>query len=272
MLETMKREFEGHVIPFWKNMIDRENGGYYGLLDFDLVLDKKAKKGCILNSRILWFFSNAYMTLKDESYLEYAKQSFDFLKKAFYDYENGGVFWSVTYDGKPEEDLKHTYNLAFAIYGLASYYDAAKDEEALEIAMCIFRTIEDRCRDAEGYLEAFTRTFGTMSNEKLSENGVMATRTMNTLLHVMEAYTELYRVNSDEEVKERLWEILDIFRNKIFNPAKERMEVFFDKDYNSLIDLHSFGHDIETAWLIDRTVEVLRAEGTKYREDLPRLL
>ena len=264
MLDTMKREFEGHVIPFWENMIDREYGGYYGLLDYDLVLDKKAKKGCILNSRILWFFSNAYLTLKDDRFLEYAAQAYDFLKKAFYDEENGGVFWSVTYDGKPEEDLKHTYNLAFAIYGLASYFDAVKDEEVLRLAMRIFRTIEDRCRDEQGYLEAFTRSFGNMSNEKLSENGVMATRTMNTLLHVMEAYTELYRVNGDEEVKSKICEILSIFRNKIFNPDRERMEVFFDKDYNTLIDLHSFGHDIETAWLIDRTVEVLGAEGTEY--------
>ncbi len=51
--------------------------------------------------------------------------------------------------------------------------------------------------DEYGYLEAFTRDFKPESNEKLSENGVMAEKTMNTLLHVFEAYTELYRVTKD---------------------------------------------------------------------------
>ncbi|MCR5149218.1 MAG: AGE family epimerase/isomerase [Eubacterium sp.] len=263
MLNEMKKEFDEHVIPFWKNLIDKEYGGFYGEMNFDLYLDKKAVKGCILNSRILWFFSNAFLTFKDESCLPYAKQAYEFLKNAFYDKEYGGVYWSVSYDGKPVEDMKHTYNQAFAIYGLSSYYDATKDEEALKLATEIFKLIETKCRDNDGYLEAFTRVFGDEDNDKLSENGVMATRTMNTLLHVMEAYTELYRVSKSEEVKEKIIEILGIFRNKIFNPEKERMEVFFDADYNSLIDLHSFGHDIETAWLIDRTVEVIGAEGTE---------
>lgn len=264
MIENMKREFEGHVIPFWKGLIDRENGGFYGEMDFDLNLDKKAVKGCILNSRILWFFSNAFMTLGDTSCFEYAEHAFCFLKKAFLDREYGGVYWSVTFDGKPAEDMKHTYNIAFAIYGLSSYYDASKNEEALKLAKELYNTIETKCRDEYGYLEAFTREFGEESNEKLSENGVMASRTMNTLLHVMEAYTELYRVSGDEDVKDKLKFILKLFREKIFDPEKERMEVFFDMDYNSLIDLHSFGHDIETAWLIDRTVEVLGAKGTEY--------
>ena len=264
MIENMKREFEGHVIPFWKGLIDRENGGFYGEMDFDLNLDKKAVKGCILNSRILWFFSNAFMTLGDTSCLEYAEHAFCFLKKAFLDRKYGGVYWSVTFDGKPAEDMKHTYNIAFAIYGLSSYYDASKNEEALKLAKELYNTIETKCRDEYGYLEAFTREFGEESNEKLSENGVMASRTMNTLLHVMEAYTELYRVSGDEDVKDKLKFILKLFREKLFDPEKERMEVFFDMDYNSLIDLHSFGHDIETAWLIDRTVEVLGAKGTEY--------
>ncbi|MCR4609545.1 MAG: AGE family epimerase/isomerase [Eubacterium sp.] len=264
MIENMKREFEGHMIPFWKGLIDRENGGFYGEMDFDLNLDKKAVKGCILNSRILWFFSNDFMTLGDTSCLEYAEHAFCFLKKAFLDREYGGVYWSVTFDGKPAEDMKHTYNIAFAIYGLSSYYDASKNEEALKLAKELYNTIETKCRDEYGYLEAFTREFGEESNEKLSENGVMASRTMNTLLHVMEAYTELYRVSGDEDVKDKLKFILKLFREKLFNPEKERMEVFFDMDYNSLIDLHSFGHDIETAWLIDRTVEVLGAKGTEY--------
>lgn len=84
-----------------------------------------------------------------------------------------------------------------------------------------------------------------------------AAKTMNTLLHVFEAYSELYRVTGNEEVKNKLIWILDIFENKVYNSKKRRQEVFFDEDWHSLIDLHSYGHDIETAWLIDRGCEIL---------------
>ena len=265
---TMKKEFNDHVIPFWKGMIDEEKGGYYGLVDYNLNLDKDAEKGCILNSRIMWFFSNAYMVLRDKSLLKYAEQSFQFFKTTFWDTEEGGVYWSVTADGKPLDETKHTYCQAFQIYGLASYYGATGDGTALNYAYQLFRIVEDKMRDEDGYLEAFDRRFLPASNEKLSENNVMAVRTMNTLLHIMEAYTELYRVLPDKEraatVRKKITDILDIFRNKIYAPEKQRLEVFFDKDYNSLIDLHSFGHDIEAAWLIDRTVDILGYKGTEY--------
>ncbi len=264
MLEEITQEFMQHVFPFWEGLADKERGGYFGEFDFDLNLRKDADKGCILNSRILWTFANAYMELGDESFLSYAKQAYDFLKAAFLDREYGGVYWSVTADGKPSEDMKHTYNQAFAIYGLSSYYKASGDEEALRIARDLMQVIEDKCRDKDGYLEAFTRDFGPESNEKLSENGVMATRTMNTLLHVMEAYTELHRVAPADATRDRLREILCLFRDKLYNKDLGRLEVFFDGEYGSLIDLHSYGHDIEAAWLIDRTVEVLGAEGTEY--------
>ena len=163
----------------------------------------------------------------------------------------------MTFDGRPEDTTKHTYNQAFCIYALSSYYDASKDPEALETADSLFRVIETKMRDEGGYLEAFDRTFRPASNEKLSENGVMAVRTMNTLLHVLEAYTELFRVTGREDVRERLHEILRIFETKVWNPDLRRQEVFFDHEYRSLIDLYSYGHDIETAWLLDRTLEIL---------------
>ncbi len=167
----------------------------------------------------------------------------------------------MNYDGTPKDTTKHTYNQAFSIYALSSYYEASGKREALTLAKELFHMIENRCMDEQGYLEAFTRDFKPESNEKLSENGVLAEKTMNTLLHVFEAYTELYRVAPDEEVKERLKWMMDVFAEKVFNPDRKRQEVFYDKDYNSIIDLHSYGHDIETAWLIDRGVDVLGDEN-----------
>lgn len=262
---SIKDEIREHlvsaVIPFWKRLRDDEFGGYYGYMDYDLKVDKKAEKGCILNSRILWFFSNAYTLLKDESLLAEADHGYEFLKEHCVDSENGGIYWSMNYDGTPKDTTKHTYNQAFCIYALSSYYEASGKREALELAKELFHLIEKQCMDEQGYLEAFTRDFKPESNEKLSENGVLAEKTMNTLLHVFEAYTELYRVAPDDEVKERLKWIMDVFADKVFNPDRKRQEVFFDKDYNSIIDLHSYGHDIETAWLIDRGVDVLGDEN-----------
>lgn len=258
-------EIETHLkeklIPFWEGLKDKENGGYYGYMGYDLAIDTHYEKGCILNSRILWFFSNAYMLLGEDHLKDAAEHAYKFLKDCCIDKENGGVYWSVTYNGKISDDTKHTYNQAFAIYALSSYYDAIKDEEVLKIAEELFNLIEEKCTDEYGYLEAFSRTFEPAGNDKLSENGVMADKTMNTLLHVFEAYTEYYRVSHNEKAAARLRFMLDIFKNNVYNEKLGRQEVFFDQKYTPLIDLYSYGHDIETAWLLDRGLEVLGDSG-----------
>lgn len=259
-VEEIKEHLTKDLIPFWQSLEDKENGGYYGYMSYDLQIDKQAVKGCILNSRILWFFSNAYLLLGEERLLENAKHAFLFLKEHCVDRECGGVYWSLDFQGKPEDTTKHTYNQAFAIYALSSYYDASKDEEALELAKALYEIIETRCKDEYGYLEAFTKDFKPEENDKLSENGVIAEKTMNTLLHVFEAYTELYRVTKEESVADQIRFMMDIIADKVYNKELGRQEVFFDRTWNSLIDLYSFGHDIETAWLVDRGLEVLGDE------------
>ncbi len=260
MIEAVKRHLTEQILPFWKALKDEENGGFYGKVDYDLNVYRENEKGGILNSRILWFFSNSYLTLRDSDDIEYARHAYNQLVDKFIDKEYGGVYWSVTYDGTPLDTTKHTYCQAFAIYALSSFYDASKDEGALKLAYELYDLVESKCRDELGYLEAFKRNFEPESNEKLSENGVEAARTMNTLLHMYEAYTELYRVDGNPQVKERLMEMLDIIENKMYNPEVPRQEVFFDKEWNSIIDLHSYGHDIEAAWLIDRGLDVIGDE------------
>ena len=260
-----RRELQERIIPFWQGLKDDEFGGYYGLLDYDLRLDKKAVKGCILNSRILWFFSSAAMCLKDKGLLENADHAYRFMMEHCVDQELGGVYWSVNYDGTVCDDTKHTYNQAFAIYALAAYARATGKQEPIQLAWKIFDIIESKCRDEGGYLEAYTRDFKPASNEKLSENGVMATRTMNTLLHVFEGYSGLYQATKDPRIETRIREMMDIFVEKIYNPGLRRQEVFFDADYNTLIDLHSYGHDIESAWLLDWGCSLLEDEQLNAR-------
>ena len=249
------------LLPFWKALRDRENGGYYGYMGFDLKLDKTAEKGCILNSRILWFFSEAAITLGDESLAPYARHAFDFLANNCLDKENGGVYWSLSWDGRPLDTTKHTYNQAFAIYAISAYYRLTGETRALELAKELFWLIEKKCSDEDGYLEAFDRNFRPASNEKLSENGVLAERTMNTLLHVFEGYAGLYQAAGAPEVGRAMDRILKLYRNQVYNPALRRQEVFFDRHYHSLIDLTSYGHDIESSWLIDWGCGLLEDEA-----------
>ena len=262
MLKTeIRAHLENKILPFWKNLKDDEYGGFFGYMDEGLRTDRKADKGCILNSRILWTFSTAALMSGRDDLKECARHAYEFTGR-FLDREHGGVYWSVTYDGKPADTTKHTYCQAFAVYGLAAYYRLTGSEEALAMAADLFRVIEGKCRDEGGYLEAMKADFSPESNEKLSENGVMASRTMNTLLHVVEAYAELYRVYRDSQVMVAAVEGLNQFLAQIYNPEKRRMEVFFDNDFRPLLDMQSYGHDIEGSWLVWDVVETfIRPDG-----------
>lgn len=263
MVEAIKNNLLYKISPFWKSLRDWEKGGFYGYMDYNLNLVRTAPKGVILNSRILWYFSNQYLTFGEAGDLADATHAYNFLKEHCIDKVYGGVYWMVTCEGKVLDDMKHTYNQAFAIYALSSYYDASKNEEALDMAINLFEKIEKNCTDNYGYLEAFDRAWTPISNEKLSDDkylnkkGLVAEKTMNTLLHVLEGYTELYRVSKDKKVGESLRRLLLIFKDKVYNPKEDRLEVFFDEKLNSLADVHSYGHDIEAAWLLDRGAEVL---------------
>ena len=254
--KEIRAQLEQKILPFWMSLKDEEYGGFYGFMDNHLILNRTADKGCILNSRILWTFSEAARLLDGEKYTPFAKHAYRFLER-FLDPDNGGVYWSVTYDGKPADTTKHTYCQAFTVYGLAAYYRLTGEQRALGRAMNLFRTIEGRCRDEGGYLEALKADFSPESNEKLSENGVMASRTMNTLLHVIEAYAELYRARPDEAVRAAGTAGLRQCLNTVYNPEKRRMEVFFDDNFRPILDMQSYGHDIEGSWLLWDAAETL---------------
>lgn len=256
MAAEIRRELTERIIPFWQGLRDNERGGYVGQVEFDLTRRPEAERGCILNSRILWFFSEAYLLLKDPALLDEAHHAFEALL-GMVDREQGGVYWSMNGDGTVGDSTKHTYNQGFAIYALSAYHRASGLMQPLDMARALFMLVEEKCFDGEGYLEAFTADWKPAGNDKLSENGVEAGRTMNTLLHVLEGYTGLYEAGHDEMVRQRLCWIMNTWAEKIYNPQRRRQEVFFDLDYRTLIDLHSFGHDIETSWLADHTLDVL---------------
>lgn len=262
-IEEIKNELENHIVPFWSKLKDEENGGFYGYMGNDLKLDKKSDKGVILHSRILWFYSKSYSVLGNEKYHELADHAFDFIKKYCVDYENGGVYWMVDYKGNPVDTMKHTYNIAFAIYALSAYYIATNEKTALEIAYKLFDDIEKNTLDEYGYQEAFSKDWKLIDNDALSENGLHADKTMNTILHLIEGYTELYIADKNEKVGERLRFLLGQMKDKVFDPTTNALKVFFDTKLEVIGDIHSFGHDIEATWLMDRACDALGDEALK---------
>ena len=269
-LSLLNQELENHlythILPFWIKLKDTEQGGFFGKVNFDLTVDKKAEKGGIASSRFLWSFSAAYRITKKAEYLECAHHAYNFLVEKVCDHEHEGLFWQVDYTGKPVEDQKHIYTQSFGIYALSEYYRVTQNEEALEYAQKIFRLIEtygfDRVNNA--YKEEFDRQWKEVPNDKLSENGVIADITTNTHLHVLEAYTNLYKATKSEEVKERLTNLIELFYEKIYNDETRNLEVFFDRKWNPLLNLKSFGHDIEASWLIDDALKAINLSDERY--------
>lgn len=270
MINEMKLHLTQKILPFWEKLTDWDRGGWYGYVDEDLNVHLDAHKGCILNSRVLWTFATAARVLGDDKYMEYARHALRFMER-FEDHDLGGVFWSVTAEGKPLDKTKHTYCQAFAIYGLAAYMRAAGRDDRLysmarERAFRLFRVIEENCSDEGGYGEAFEPDFRPAGNERLSDNptlmerGEVAQRTMNTLLHVLEAYAEFYRAVPDERIRQAGVRCLERFLKVMYNQPERRLEVFYDKNYRSLLDMQSYGHDIEASWLMWDAVEAFIPE------------
>ena len=256
--KDFRSELCGHIIPFWNNLKDDVNGGFIGFMDSSLNIDKNGEKGVILHSRILWFYSNAYMLLKDESLLTYADHAYKFLTEKCVDKEFGGVYWSMNADGTVKDDFKHTYCQAFFIYALSSYYRATGCKAALKLAYEVVDLVEKYGTDDVAYLETISRDWkSVLRNDELSENGLMADKTMNTTLHLMEAYTELYLADHNEKVLDRLKFQLELTYNKIFDSENDKLLVFFDKNMDVIGDVYSYGHDIEATWLIDRACDVI---------------
>ena len=266
-IQQVKDELTQTILPFWLNLRDEKYGGMFGKVSFELQVDKQANKGGIATARHLWAFSSSYRVLGHPEYLEMAKHMYSFLSKHCIDKEYGGIYWMLDYKGEVVDCRKHVYTQAFAIYGLSEYYRISKNPEALQLALQLYHLIESKGYDEKNkaYKEEFDREWNETPNEMLSENGVLADRTMNTHIHVLEAYTNLYKVYPNQELKEKLIRLLSIHYKNIYQ-ANGFLGVFFDKKWNHLIDVKSFGHDIEASWLIDETLKVLGCEEETYHQ------
>jgi len=256
-LEQLKTEVENelitNILPFWMNrMPDDVNGGFYGQITAENRVMPDSPKGGILNSRILWTFSAAFRLIGNPEYKEIADRAKEYLATKFIDQTDGGVYWQLDALGNPTDTKKQIYNLGFAIYGLSEYYRATQEASALEEAIKLFNLIENYSFDTvnNGYFEAFTREWNEMEDMRLSEKDANEKKTMNTHLHILEPYTNLYRVWKSPELKAKIENLIHIFIEKIVNPETNHLGLFFDEKWNSKTNAFSYGHDIEAAWLI----------------------
>ncbi|MDM8305583.1 AGE family epimerase/isomerase [Phocaeicola salanitronis] len=259
----MRSELENNILPFWMNkMEDNEQGGFYGEITGDDELRSEASKGAILNARILWTFSAAYRLLKKPEYLKTATRAKRYLIDRFYDPEYGGIYWELDYKGNPLDTKKQIYAIGFAIYGLSEYARATGDAEALEYAQRLFEVIEQHSFDPvqNGYLEALTRDWQPIEDMRLSDKDENEKKTMNTHLHILEPYTNLYRVWKDERLERQLRNLIDVFITRILDPQTGHLNLFFEEDWTNKYRIYSYGHDIEASWLIHEAALVLGDE------------
>lgn len=259
--KEMYDELTRNILPYWTNkMVDTEYGGFYGRRDGHDQLVEQAPKGVILNTRILWTFSQAARQVSGE-YLPVATRAYHYLITYFFDKEKGGVYWMVDHTGQPVETKKQVYAQAFAIYALTEYYLATRQTESLEKAIQLFEYVERYSFDPSynGYLEAFDRDWNLMEDLRLSDKDANEKKTMNTHLHVLEAYTNLYRCWPDSQVKKQLVNLIELFRDKIVS-SDFHFKLFFDEQWNVKSEEISYGHDIEGSWLLFEAAEVTGEE------------
>lgn len=289
MKEEMMDVLQHNILSFWmSNMVDTENGGFYGQMTGDGVLMKEADKGAILNARILWSFSAAYRVLRKPEYLEMATRAKDYIIDHFIDQEYGGVYWALDFKGQPKDTKKQFYAIGFMIYGLSEYVRATGDREALDYALQLYECIEEHSLDHvyNGYIEACTRDWGKIADMRLSELDANYPKSQNTHLHIIEPYTNLYRCLKElreaescgyvpsigavlptnitvaqqtlDRVEASLRNLIGIFCDKILNAETHHLDLFFENDWTrGAGHLESYGHDIECSWLMHEAALVL---------------
>ena len=260
-IEQAIRELNDNILGFWlKFGLDSQTGGFVGRMHNDLTIEVDAPQGLILNSRLLWTFAAAYRTTQKEQYLEAAHRAYHHLGQYFHDKKHNGYYWMLDSEGKPIDTKKKIYGQAFMIYALSEYYRVKQDENILEQAKNLYELIEHHSLDREygGYFEAYEQNWEMAEDLRLSEIDMNEKKSMNTHLHILEAYTNLYRVWSVEPLKISIKQLLQLFTAHIIDSETKHFKLFFDETWQSKTNRISYGHDIEGSWLLFEAAEVIQ--------------
>ncbi len=256
-------ELHNNILPYWmKYGVEKEGHGFYGAVDLNNKPVLSANKTSVLNARILWTFSAAAMPDGNIEYAAVADKAYRVITEDFEDQEYGGYYMELTSSNNVANDIKHTYAQAFVLYSLCKYYEFRKTEDILKKITVFFHLLEEKAKDPDnpGYRESFTRNWNIYGENRMADNN--EPKSMNTHLHVLEAWAALYKVWKDEAVKKRLTELMYLFLDKIIR-KEGHFGIFFDEAFNeadSSKGICSFGHDIEGSWLLWEAAEILGNE------------
>jgi mannobiose 2-epimerase len=261
-------ELKNNILPYWMTKAkDRQNGGFLGRIAGDETFYPDAPKGAILHARILWTFSAAYSLTQNSQYLEIANETQAYLLSHFKDDVFGGIYWLIDSNGLPNDTKKQMYAQGFAMYGLSEHARITGNQESLDQAIELYHLIEDKSFDKRknGYFEAFTREWNEISDMRLSLKDANEKKTMNTHLHILEAYTNLFRVWPSEMLSQSLSNLIILFLDKFIDPETGHLQLFFDEDWNKKEGIISYGHEIETSWLLHEAAVVLGDKSLQTR-------
>ncbi len=257
---SFENELTKNILSYWmRYAVEKDGDGFYGAVDMENQPVPAVDKSCVLNARILWAFSAAAKMYQSNDYAVMAEKAYEVLTKRFLDAECGGFFMELTSDNQIANAIKHTYAQAYAIYALCRYYEFNPCDDVFGLIQQVFTVFEAKTKDRGhlGYREAFTRDWRPLAENRMADND--EPKSMNTHLHVLEAYTGLYRVWKDSQVRARLEELLVIFLDRIIRDSGH-LGLFFDDDFyetDASKGICSFGHDIEASWLLWEAAELL---------------
>ena len=282
---AMENSLRTELLDVWyPAAVDTVAGGFLSSFTYDFKPTDDQDKMIVTQARHVWTNAKAAMRYPEVThYPASARHGFRFLKDKMWDNEMGGFYQLVDREGNPKTDQKTAYGNAFGIYGLAAYYMATKDEEGLELAKQAFYWLEENSHDPDklGYFQHLEAD-GTpiVRPDSVPSTSDLGYKDQNSSIHLLEAFTELYQVWPDPLVRERLAELLYLIRDTITTP-KGYLVLFLQPDWTPVsfadstegvilqhhqIDHVSFGHDVETAFLM------LEAEHVLGIHDDPRTL
>lgn len=254
------KELEENILNFWlAEVYDPQRKTFFGRINNGMTKFADAPLSAVFITRILWAFSASYRILPKTEYKKIADEAFQTIVDIFWDQTNAGIYWSVFPDGEVEDSKKQFYAQAFFIYALSEYYLAFKSSKAKQLAISMYLIFENYGFDKElgGYFEAKTADWRVPNDQRLSEKDMDVEKSMNTHLHILEAYTNLYRIYRDPHLKEKLEKLLFLFLETIIDKKSKHLILFFDANWKVRSSIDSYGHDIEASWLLCEAAEVL---------------
>lgn len=269
MLKTIERHLKKKIIPFWTKLLDHEYDGFYGSVDTQsLQIKKHAPKGLVQQARMLWSFSAMQNHIKPKDYQPYMTSAFRYLMNSLKDINHLGYYWLSDYKGKILDDRKITYGQGFVIYGLSEYYKATKNQEALNEAISLYRLIEEKAKnqDTLAYWEEFDTNWQKTECLILGDGVLNTTYTLNTTLHLLEAYMNLYDASKLEAVRQSVISLMEFFKNHLYDEKGKTLHAYLDADLQPLGNIISYGHNIEAAWLLDEACDIIQYHDAEIKK------